>query len=140
MAAPARMRLGSRSQGWHPLVVAMALCALVLRLGAPPPVPVDAEIGLTALFGEHVLCVSGAVRADQDLVPSTPAAPARGQHDNHHAGWCCHWHATAAIVPPATDVAVRVYFATPTDRVTVAAIAPPIRRGGSAQPRAPPKS
>ncbi len=140
MAAPAHLRLGSRSHRWHPLVVAMALCALVLRLAAQSPIPIDPETGLVALFGEHVLCVSGAVRGGQDQVPSNPSPPPRDQHDNHHAGWCCHWHATAAIVPPAATVAVRVYFATPTDRVTIAAIALPARPGGSAQPRAPPKS
>lgn len=140
MSLPARAPIGSRSQSWHPIVVAMALCALVLRLGvpAPAPVPVDPEIGLAALFGEHALCLSGATRAEEGEAPSKPFSPARGQHDNHHAGWCCHWHAASAIVPPANAVAVLVYFTTPPDRLTAAAIAPPVRPGGPAQPRAPP--
>jgi hypothetical protein len=140
MSSPAHARIGSRSQSWRPIVVAMALCALVLRLAVPAPAPtlVDPEIGLVALFGEHALCLSGATRAGQDEAPSKPTSPARGQHDNHHAGWCCHWHATSAIVPPTAAAAVLVFFAVAVDRIAVAAIAPPARPGGPAQPRAPP--
>ena len=140
MSLPAPARIGSRSRSWHPIVVAMALCALVLRLAvpAPAPTPVDREVGLVALFGEHALCLAGAGRVGQDEAPSKPSAPARGQHDNHHAGWCCPWHATSAIVPPTAAAAIVVFFAISIDRVAPAAIAPPARPGGPAQPRAPP--
>lgn len=140
MSSPAPARIGSRSQSWHPIVVAMALCALVLRLAvpAPAPAPIDREVGLVALFGEHALCLSAATRAAQDEAPSKPSSPARDPHENHHAGWCCQWHGTSAIVPPTAMAAVVVFFAISNDRAAGAAIAPPPRPGGPSQPRAPP--
>jgi hypothetical protein len=139
MALSAHTLVVRWSRIWDPVVVATALCALVLRLAIPAPIPVDPEIGLVALFGEHALCISDAARAGPDQVPSRQPSPAPDRHDDHHTGWCCHWHTAAAIVPPAGAAPFRIDFATPADRVAAAAIAPPARPGGPAQPRAPPK-
>jgi hypothetical protein len=137
MTLLARMPAGGWSRIGHPVGIAIALCAIVLRL-FPAATPIDPRIGLIALFGEHALCLSDAAGVDQNRVPSEPSPPARDRHE-HHAGWCCHSHTTPALILPASAVAVRIFLAIPPDRVAFAAIAPPARRDGSAQPRAPPK-
>jgi hypothetical protein len=102
------------------LIVALAVAALCLRLvwpvASPSVAPTEAT-SLTALIGEHALCLAQPASAAQapnsgDSLP----APSGGHHDHDHS-LCCLWHAAGGfLVPQAATVA----------HVAFVQIAPPI--------------